>query len=200
MNSSSPSPSLSHRPSPSPTAMRGSSPALQGASPALAPSPLALTPNRAHQHRTSPATSVVPSSQIIQNKNSPQRGASTLPPMPPLCNYQKKLFPATNGLHSSQSSSKHSSPIKEKLEPHSPPAYSPSINLFSSSSSVPTTTSWLTALSETTHGQKRPPPAHSGNALPPPPKRPYLDHITKSPSQSPSNMSPLVGKWNVLSH
>ena len=192
MNSSSPSPSLSHIPSPTAASGRGSSPSVLRDSPALVPSPLALTPNRAHQQRTSPA--VVPSSPIIPNRNSPQKGTSSLPPMPPLCNYQKKLFPSTNGLHSSQSSSKHSSPTKDKYEAHSPPAYSPNRNLFSSSGSVPTTTSWLTALSETTHGQKRPPPAHTGSALPPPAKRPYLDHLNKSPSQSPnSNMSPLVG-------
>ena len=199
INGSSPPPSSSHIQSPSPPA-QGASPVLRGASPVLVPSPLALTPNRAHQQRTSPAAPVVPSSPIIPNRNSPQRGASTLPPMPPLLNYQKSLFPATNGLHSnSNHSSKHSSPIKERLEAHSSPSYTTSTNLFSSSKSVPTTTSWLTALSETAQGQKRPPPAHTGSVQPPPAKRPYLDNINKSATPSPnSNMSPLVGEWSYL--
>ena len=123
--------------------------------------------------------------------NSPNRGTSALPPMPPLLSYQGSASPLSNGLSSNKSSTKHSSPLKTGN--HSP-SYSVNTNLFSSSHAVPTTTTWLTALSEVTQGQKRPPPAHSGS-MQPPAKRPYLDNLDKSATPSPSsNMSPLVGK------
>ncbi|KAL4227451.1 E3 SUMO-protein ligase pias1 [Mactra antiquata] len=154
-----------------------------------------VRPQSSHEISSGSSTpSLILNPQLVtpSSPSTQKNGSLHLPPVPPLTGDMSGG--ATSNLHLdsitglnlslSSRSSANNSPIKLGSSLSPPRRPTPS-----SSSTSP---SWLTALSGQSHGQKRPPPAHSNNM--PPTKLPKIEKTTytDSPSSSNSNMSPLV--------